>query len=115
MVGESLVIILLLAILAVAVCVCFTNKKILDLLYRFENKPTRKELEERAEKILAGEDDNDDLIIDSLYRNKQGKYSYLAFKENKARKQNKSPQEFIDDYEMLAEQQEKEIMSKYGR
>lgn len=105
--------------------VLFVLIKILDKLelIRRTIALNYRDKESIAESALAddgevkGFDKDGKLIEESLYRNKEGKYSYKVYDKNKKkREKEKNPDDFIDDFEQAAEELEKsERKSKYVR
>lgn len=74
-----------------------------------------KTIERNAEAALAEEydDPKQEGPDNSLYKNKEGKYSYKAFAENKKKQEKaKSPESYIDDFEKAAVKAERNM---YGR
>lgn len=70
-----------------------------------------------AEITIKGTDQNDEPVEESLYLDKNGKYSYKVYDENKKRREKeRNPGEFIDDFEEAAEELEKEArVNPYAR
>lgn len=101
----------------------FDLLKTIDMRVDSMELQSYKDKESIAESALAddgevkGFDKDGKIIEESLYRNKECKYSYKVYDENKKRREKeKNPDDYIDDFEQAAEKLEKsERKSKYAR